>query len=224
MKRLTDTNEVGADELLVKKYSRLLRHETAIVFARDNYQHGLKLQHQRGDHSSLFNKGTHQCEYQAIEFTNTSFDGEHVNFSMYKYAIPSPWGMPVLEFINWSDPADVFSNYDDGESTDTTPDFTGDRVDSYLWLQDLGAYLKNVKTAFNVIDADGKYFDQCPSGMDKVALKAFTKVCQSSFGRALFKSDGGFQSSTVLKWNSVSAHTKLLIYLGLLGIDESALP
>ena len=49
---------------LADKQRRIMRIQAAIVFAYDNYQRGMKLQHQRGAHSSAFFKGTHQCAHK----------------------------------------------------------------------------------------------------------------------------------------------------------------
>ena len=107
----------------------------------------------------LFFGETHRCGHKAIKFTNISFESKHVDFTMYKQAIPSPLDMPVLEFVDQSDPVDIFLHYNDSKITDATSDFTGKRVESYMWLRDVTAHLKHTETAFNIIATDGKYSD-----------------------------------------------------------------
>ena len=68
----------------------------------------MKLQHQRGSHSSAFFKGTHQCAHKVNIFDNTSFDSDFVDFKMFDQPIPSPWGMPVMEFFDFNDQSTYF--------------------------------------------------------------------------------------------------------------------
>ena len=66
--------------------------------------------------------------------------------------------MQVFELFDRADPAAIFLNYDDYVS-DVTPDHTSKRVDSDIWVRNLGSHLKHFKNAFNIIDADGTYFN-----------------------------------------------------------------
>ena len=112
----TDRKSVAENNTLQHKQSRLLRRCTALIICYDNYQRGIKLQNQPGMHSSSFFKGTYQCGHQVTIFDDSTFDVFHVDFTQYDQAIPSPWGMPVFEFLDFDDFADFYVNYKDFHS------------------------------------------------------------------------------------------------------------
>ena len=143
----SDKQGIRENDTLNHKQSRLLRIQRALIVAYDNYQRGFKLQHQRGQHSSAFFKGTHQCAHQVILSEDTTFNAMYVDFTQYNQAIPSPGGMPVFEFVDFEDPASFFLNYAEYDTV-TTPDFSGDRVSSYLQLKNFASHLQYFKRAF----------------------------------------------------------------------------
>ena len=129
-----DKKGIAEDNTLIQKQKRLLRPLVAVIFAYDNYQRGLSLQHQRGEHSTAFFKGTHQCCHKVRCFEDVSFDAMFVDFTQdHAQAIPSPWGMPAFEMIDLSEPSAFLVDYKSIKSI-TTPDFTGARVNSYIEL------------------------------------------------------------------------------------------
>ena len=146
----------------VDKQKRLLRPLTAIIFVYDNYQPGLRLQYQRGEHSTAFFKGTHQCCHMVRLFEDTSFDAMFVLFTQEDQAIPSPWGMPAFELENLCDPAEFLMNYSTFELV-STPDFTGSRVDAYIDFRDLCVRLSFIERAFPSSKDGNNYFEQCPT-------------------------------------------------------------
>ena len=88
----------------------------AIIFTYDDYQRGMGLQHQQGEHSSAFFKGTHQCCHQVRYFDDNTCDAMFVEFTQYSQVIPSPWGMPAFELIDMADPSDFLVDYGTFES------------------------------------------------------------------------------------------------------------
>ena len=176
MAKITGDDAEGraTNNTLPQKQSRIMRAQAAIIFAYDNYQRGMKLQHQRGSHSSAFFKGTHQCAHKVNIFDDTSFDQEYVDFTMFDQAIPSPWGMPVCEFVEDDKIAQFLIHYNDVES-DTTPDFTGKRVQAYLKLKDISRQVQQLKKAFVPSLTNIDYFDQCPESFNKDRLNGFAK-------------------------------------------------
>ena len=62
----SDKQGIRKNDTMNHNQSRLLRVQQALIVAYDNYQRGFKLLHQRGQHSSAFLKGTHQCAHQVI--------------------------------------------------------------------------------------------------------------------------------------------------------------
>ena len=68
----------------------MFRTCAALIFAYNNYQKSLSLQHQRGKHSSAFFKGTHECAYKVLPFTDCTFDEMYAMFTQHDQDIPSP--------------------------------------------------------------------------------------------------------------------------------------
>ena len=216
-----DANGRATNNTLTQKQSRIMRAQTAIVIAYDNYQRGMKLQHQRGSHSSAFFKGTHQCAHKVNLFEDTSFNKEFVEFKMFDQPIPSPWGMPVMEFIDFDQASQFFLTYKDFES-DTTPDFTGQRVQSYIKMKDIARRVQQLKNAFIPSSTNVDYFEQCPETFDKEKLAQFVRRFESKLAKELIEGVKHFQVGTVRRWNPRIDEPSLSIYLGLLGIDEAA--
>ena len=216
-----DANGRATNNTLTQKQSRIMRAQTAIVIAYDNYQRGMKLQHQRGSHSSAFFKGTHQCAHKVNIFEDTSFNKEFVEFKMFDQPIPSPWGMPVMEFIDFDQASQFFLTYKDFES-DTTPDFTGQRVQSYIKMKDIARRVQQLKNAFIPSSTNVDYFEQCPETFDKEKLAQFVRRFKSKLAKELIEGVKHFQVGTVRRWNPRIDEPSLFIYLGLLGIDEAA--
>ena len=70
----SDKNSVAKGNTLQHKQSRLLLNCKALVVCYDNYQRGIKLQHQRWTHSSSYFIGTHQCGHKVTVFKDPMFD------------------------------------------------------------------------------------------------------------------------------------------------------
>ena len=138
MARVMGNNKEGITEnsTLLHKQKRLLNPHSAVIFAYDNYQRGLGLQYRRGEHSTAFFKGTHQCCHKVQYFDDESFDAYYVNFTQQDQAVPSPWGMPAFEMVDIATPSSFLLDHSTFESI-TTPDFTGARVNSYIELRDI---------------------------------------------------------------------------------------
>ena len=158
------------------------------------------LQNQRGMHSSLFFKGTHQCCHKVFYFENYSFDAMFVDFTQEDQAIPSPWGMPAFELVDIADPSDFIMDYVTFESV-TTPDFTGARVQSYIALRDICVHLRFIDNAFPSSTEANDYFSQCPSEFNTALLESFRSRCKTSVGRQLFNAARSFQVDTMKHWN-----------------------
>ena len=107
----SDKKGVRENDTLVDKQTRQLGVEPAIIFCYDNCQRGSKLLHQRGEHSSAFFKGTHQCCHKAIIFLNKAFDAIFSIFTQHDQAIPSPWGMPVFEVVDFENTSNFIMEY-----------------------------------------------------------------------------------------------------------------
>ena len=223
MAKLTGDDAEGrvTKNTLADKQRRVMRVQAAIVFAYDNYQRGMKLQHQRGAHSSAFFKGTHQCAHKVNIFDDTTFDQVFAEFKMFHQPIPSPWGMPVFEFVEEDKMAEFFMNYNDFES-DTTPDFTGKRVEAYLNMKDISRRVQQLKMGFVPSSTNVDYFDQCPASMDRDKMMKFSERFKSKEADSLMENLKHFQVRTVRRWNPKIDEPSLSIYLGLLGIDEAA--
>ena len=69
-------------------------------------------------------------------FEDTTFNAMHIDFTQYNQAIPLHWGIPIVEFVDFEDPASFFIDYSDHETV-TTPAFSGDRVILYLKFKKL---------------------------------------------------------------------------------------
>ena len=172
MAKITGEDAEGraTNNTLAQKQSQIMRAQAAIVFAYDNYQRKMKLQHQRGSHSSAFFKGTRHCAHKVNVFEDTSFDQEFAEFKIFDQPIPLPWGMLVFEFVKADQVAHFFLDYNEFES-DTTPDFTGQHVQAYLKLKDISRQVQQMKNAFVPSSTNVNYFDQCPATFDKERLK-----------------------------------------------------
>ena len=136
-------NDMANGNDLKSKQSKLLKTATALIICYDNYQQGLSLQHQNGEHCSAFFKGTHQCAHKVNQFTDTTFDAYFSELTHSDQPIPSPWGMPVTELLNLSDHTAVtnfYNGYADYVSL-STPEFEGHRVQSYIHLRDVANHL-----------------------------------------------------------------------------------
>ena len=217
-----NSKQSGSDNnSLREKQSRLFRTCAALIFTYDNYQRGMTLQEQRGKHSSAFFKGTHQCAHKVFPFQDCTFDECFVYFSQHDQDIPSPWGMPAFECIDQIDPSGCFVDFDSWESV-KTPDFTGERVRSYIDLRNMASQLVQLSTAFPTEKEDTDYFAQCPTSFDKKKLKDFTRRCNNREAQHLVTKAKEFQRNTVRRWNPHADECSLSIYLGLIGIDESA--
>ena len=113
-------------------------------------------------------------------------------------------------------------NYDDF-NTIMTSYFTVNRVTGYLKLKNHASHLKYINRAFlSWNDKNEDYFDQCPEEFDVNKLTSFLVICQSKSVQDLFKATKSFQKMTVLHCDTTLAQRTMSIYLGLLGIDESA--
>jgi len=223
---LTGNSKKGREtnNTLKDKQTRALRVQNALILFYDNYQKGLQLQHQHGTHSSTFFKGTHQCAHTVFQFENLTFDKFHALFTQHEQAIPSPWGMPVYEIIAFDSTksiCDFIVNYENYEII-TSPDFIGQRFEKYIEVCDIASHLQCVQLAFLAADNSDQYFTQCPSSFDRTPLNNFTRCCNSKSGSKLFTAAKNFQRNTNIKWNENANEVTLTMFLGLIGIDESA--
>ena len=216
-----DKKGIADNNILLHKQKRLLRPLGAVIFAYDNYQRGLSLQHQRGAHSTAFFRGTHQCCHKVIYFDDVSFDSFYVDFTQHEQAIPSPWGMPAFENIDVAAPSVFLLDHSTFKSI-TTPDFTGSRVNSYIKLRDICCHLRMIDSAFSSPKDGVDVFDQCPADFNKPLLESFRSRCKGRDGRKLFDAARSFQVETVKRWNKEIDDPILSMYSGLLAIDESA--
>ena len=221
-----DNEGRASGNTLKDKQSRLLRTCRAVMLCYDNYQKGVTLQHQRGGHSSAFFKGTHQCGHKIFEFDDDTFDAFYPQFTQHDQAIPSPWGMPAFEMVDFEDPVAICNVYENFDTyiTLATPEFEGKRVDSYIQLRDTASHLTMLARAFpaSAMDDDNGYFDQCPSNYSQENLRNFGTKLNSSKVAKLLKEAKAFQHNTVLRWNEQADEATMSVYLGLLGIDEAA--
>jgi hypothetical protein len=160
MAKLTGGDACGTstNNTLAQKQTRMMSAQPAIIFVYDNYQREMKLQHQRGSHSSAFFKGTHQCANKVNVFEDTSFDD-----------------MLVFEFVEVDQVAQFFLDYNNFQG-DMMPDFTGQRVQAYLKLKDISRRVQQLKNAFVPSTTNVDYFAQCPATFDKENLKRFMNL------------------------------------------------
>ena len=173
--------------------------EQSIIFCYDSYQRGLKLLQQRGEFSSAFFQGTHQCCHKFILFLNKAFDAIFSTFTQHNQAIPSPWGMPVFEVVDFENPSNFIMEYVTYKSV-VTPDFSSARVDSYIDLCNLCKHLDHIQLAFpNANNDNESLLDQCPPEFDRSAFDSFTSCYQSPGARKLFQNAKSFQSKNVNK-------------------------
>ena len=148
-----------------KAHSMLFGTMKAVIFAYDNFQRGLTLQHQRGKHSSAFFKGTHECAHEVTPYDDVTFDNFHPFFSQHDQDIPSPDGMPAFEIVNVGSPSAFFASYESFESCEL-PDFTGERVRAYIKLRTISEDAELLARSFPTTsgkDDVNEYFHQCPS-------------------------------------------------------------
>ena len=120
-------------------------------------------------------------------FEECTFDGMYAPFIQHQQAIPLPWGTPAFEIVDVINPANFFINYDNFESI-TTPDFTGDRVHSYLRLRDIATHVGCLSRAFPSPEQIETYFEQCPAEFNTHALSSFQRKVIVSEGRRLVTS------------------------------------
>ena len=230
--KITGNNKdgVASNNTQKDKWTRLFRGCRTLTLCYDNYQRGLTLQHQRGKHSSAFWKGTHQCAHKMTPFEDDRFDDFYANFTLLDQAVPSPMNMPAFETIDADKSANFFLHYSTFESM-SLPDFTGDRVRSYMRLKNTVTWVKYLRKAFPrpdvshddvSEDTSNDYFDQCPGSFNRTNLRSFQRVVHTKEGKALCDATKSFQRDTVLRWNPNVDKPSLSIFLGLVGIDESA--
>ena len=130
--------------------------------------------------------------------------------------------MPAFEEFDVDDVAAFFLGWDTTDTV-TTPDFSGERVDSYIRWKNLSKYLGYIKRAFPSMDDEkASSFAQCPDAFNQTILKSFCSKCHSDDTKAMFDKAMSFQKQVVLKWNPTADDPTLSAYLGLLGIDEAA--
>ena len=143
----------------------------------DNFQRGVSLLNQRGEHSSSLFKGTHQCGHQVHYFDDDTYDAIYVDFTQHNQSIPSPWGMPDFSDFDLLDVAGFFCNWETYEVV-TAPDFSGESVESYIRWKDVSKYLTYIQRAFPARDEDEKSpFDQCPCSFNRTVLNLFLGCC-----------------------------------------------
>ena len=82
--------------------------------------------------------------------------------------------MPVFEFVDFEDPASFFLNYAEYDTV-TTPDFSDDRVSSYLQLKNFASHLQYFKQAFPKIKDDKVASGLCPDEFGVDSLVEFTE-------------------------------------------------
>ena len=80
----------------------------------------------------------------------------------------------------------MFLDFNNFES-DTTPDFTGERVHSYLKLKNISRRVQELRKTFVPSSTNDTYFDQCPDSFNKHKLKQFGKRLESKSAEALIK-------------------------------------
>ena len=215
------TKLAGAAAALRKAQGRLFRSCRALLFAYDNYQRGVTLQHQRGEHSSAYFKGTHQVAHKVNEFSDQSFDSSFVTFTQFDQAIPSPWGMPAFETVDLLHPANFFLNYESFQSI-VTPEFTGERTRAYIKLSNVASHIRYLSRAFPKATGGEDYFEQCPTEYNRSTLNSFRGRINGEPGRSLVARATAFRQDTVRRWNPSADECTLTVFLGLVGIDESA--
>ena len=146
-------------------------------------------------------------------------------FTHHDQLIPSPWGMPAFEKVNDVNHADLFVDYEKVTSEfESTPCFTGQRVDMYIELRNMAKLLGHMSRAFppGASAEESDCFEQCPTRLNIDRLTSFLGMCCSDYGQELFKHAKTFQSRTTESWNPKLKDTTLSYYLGLVGIDEAA--
>ena len=136
--KITGNNkdDIASNSTQKAKWTRLFHGCRALTLAFDNYQRGVTLQHQRGKYSSAFWKGTHQCAHKMIPFEDEHFEDFYADFTLLNQAVASPMNMLAFETIDAADFSNFFLHYSLFESM-SLPDFTGDRVRSYMKLKTL---------------------------------------------------------------------------------------
>ena len=169
--KITGNNPLGqaARNTLAHKQRKLFSKEPALVLTYDNYQRGLTLQHQRGEHSSAFFKGTHQCAHQMTSFGDLTFNEFFADFTQIDQTVPSTLGMPAFEIVDRSHLSSFFLDYHDFQTV-TLPDFTGVRVSAYHEIKDIAVHVKHLARAFPSPSENDTYFDQCPAEFDRTKL------------------------------------------------------
>ena len=132
--------------------------------------------------------------------------------------------MPAFEIVDLQNPASFFLAYDQNNfETCSLPDFTGDRVRAYTELRDIATQIQYLDRAFPPARDDNVgYFDQCPESFSSDRLKKFQSDINSKDGVSMCRAVKAYQERTVRSWNPEVDEPTKTIYLGLLGVDESA--
>ena len=153
----------------------MLSKETVGNFTYDNVTVSTKLCDSRGLLNKFLN-GTHMAVHRVFPYTDTSHDSANVSntFDQFqKYALPD--GMQRYEDVD-------LGSYDLGTVAfvqhgmilkGEAPDFSGDRVKSYLRLCNVARLLKDIEFNFHVPES---HFEECAAGMDRSKLIQLCRV------------------------------------------------
>ena len=110
-----------------------------------------------------------------IPYTDQTFDEFYGDFTQINQPIPSSKGMPAFEIVDIDECSEFLLNYDNFDSV-TLPDFTGDRVASYLRVKDVVTTIKYFGRAFPDTLANDGYFKQCPAEFNRYKMSSFCKI------------------------------------------------
>jgi hypothetical protein len=155
-------------------------------------------------------------------FDDTTFDAFHPDFTQTDQDIPSPWGMPAFEIADQSALGTFFDTFESFNSV-VLPDFTGARVRAYNDIRDVTVHLKHLRRAFpNSAENDTSYFGQCPSTFDTQKLHRFGRIMNKKHVSNMAANAAAMQEKIVKTWRPNADKPTESVFIGLVGIDESA--
>ena len=196
--------------------------DTAVlIFIIDNYQRGMHLKQQRGQHSSVFLSGTNKLAEKAFLYDNPEYNSrkplDKLSFSGHD-VIVSADGMPPYEDFDGFAPAKYLAEHKDVPSHSHV-DFSGKRVAAYAKLLDLTDRVREIRRVFI---ENGTILHHFPSVMNKNNLETFIQDCRQSECVKLFTAARRFQKDAVLKWNPTAEEVTPTIVVGLDAMEEAA--
>jgi hypothetical protein len=154
-------------------------------------------------------------------FADLTFDNFFADFTQINQTKPSPLDIPAFEIVDRNHPSFFFVDYNAFQAV-TLSDSTGVCFSAYHKINDGAVHVKHLARTFPCLDGEDTYFDQCSSTFDRTKLPTFRDTMDTKLAGNLCRATESFQTNTVCKWKTNADEPTKSVFIGLVGINESA--